>query len=277
MPGQSAKLRAALAELGAREDTLTPSEQASLDRDGFVVLHGILSPETVGRMRSRLDELAVREGDEAGSDYMQEKGSVRVGDLINKDALFDVCFTHPRVLAAVASVIEGDFRLAANTARGSLPGSGFQMLHADWDRGDRTPPALNYVANSIWALDAFTADNGATRVVPGSHRWRTVPQRDFPSGRHPDEIPVVMPAGSVAVTNAYLWHGGGENAGPGVRRALHAFFKHVEERRDSHQLYLAPATYDRLGEAAKTVLDAAYLPSAPNWGPRARRAGMQPA
>jgi ectoine hydroxylase-related dioxygenase (phytanoyl-CoA dioxygenase family) len=276
MPGQSAKLSAALAELGVRDDTLTPEERSHLDRDGFVVLHGILSPEVVEHMCRRLDELAVLEGEESGADYMQEKGTVRVGDLVNKDPLFEVCFTHPRVLAAVARVIDGDFRLAATTARGSLPGAGFQMLHADWDRGDRTPPAQNYVANSIWALDAFTGENGATRVVPGSHRWRNVPQRDCPSGRHPDEIPVVMPAGSVAVTNAYLWHGGGENRGTGLRRALHSFFKHIEERRDSHQLYLDPATYARLGEPAKAVLDASYLPSAPNWMAVNARRRLQP-
>jgi ectoine hydroxylase-related dioxygenase (phytanoyl-CoA dioxygenase family) len=74
-----------------------------------------------------------------------------------------------------------------------------------------------------------------------------------------------MPAGSVMVMNAYCWHGGGENRTGALRRALHSFFMHVEQRRDHDQMYLSPETYARLDEPTKAVLDADSLSSAPSW------------
>ncbi len=67
----------------------------------------------------------------------------------------------------------------------------------------------------IWALDDFTADNGATVVAPGSHLW--------PAGRRPQPqelVPVVMPAGSVVVYSGRLWHSAGQNRAQTTRRAL---------------------------------------------------------
>lgn len=59
----------------------------------------------------------------------------------------------------------------------------------------------------MWAVTDFTAANGATRVVPGSHREprSPVPFEDLPS------IPAEMPRGSVLVWHGSLWHGGGAN------------------------------------------------------------------
>jgi ectoine hydroxylase-related dioxygenase (phytanoyl-CoA dioxygenase family) len=64
----------------------------------------------------------------------------------------------------------------------------------------------------MWALDDFTAANGATRVVPGSHRWTDRRPVD------PDEtVTVTMPAGSVLFILGTLWHGGGANHTDGTR------------------------------------------------------------
>jgi ectoine hydroxylase-related dioxygenase (phytanoyl-CoA dioxygenase family) len=72
-------------------------------------------------------------------------------------------------------------------------------------------PHPEVVMNSMWALDDFTEENGATRFVPGSHRWG----RGGTADRQPtDDDPVVravMPAGSVAFYVGTIWHGGGAN------------------------------------------------------------------
>jgi ectoine hydroxylase-related dioxygenase (phytanoyl-CoA dioxygenase family) len=66
------------------------------------------------------------------------------------------------------------------------------------------------MVTSMWALDDFTAANGGTRFVPGSHTWATTPfSRDRPRDAH--EVSLEMPAGSVMVFHGSLWHGGGAN------------------------------------------------------------------
>src|ERR1700677_4349422 len=97
----------ALHELGVRPDTLTPSDRASLDRDGYMIVPNVLPPAQAAAMAARLDTLAAAEGESAGKDFHTEKGATRLGTLINKDPMFDTCFLHPRGLAAVNYLMKG--------------------------------------------------------------------------------------------------------------------------------------------------------------------------
>lgn len=244
----------ALAELGVTERTLDAASKEQLDRDGFVPLFGVLTDEQVTRIRARLAELMAAEGDRAGLEVHQETGTDRLADLVNKASVFEVCFTDPRVLACVAHVL-GDFKLSSLNSRAALPGQGRQALHAEG-----APVGLGpyQVCNSIWLLDDFTEDNGATRVVPGSHR-RTVSVRDMmpdPADAHPDEVKLIAPAGTVVVFNSHLWHGGTLNRTGSQRRAVHSYFT---RRGNAQQLdqrkYVRPETLARLSPAARFILD----------------------
>jgi ectoine hydroxylase-related dioxygenase (phytanoyl-CoA dioxygenase family) len=244
----------ALAELGVTERTLDAASKEQLDRDGFVPLFGVLSDEQVTTMRARLAELMAAEGDRAGLEVHQEAGTDRLADLVNKDPVFEVCFTDPRVLACVAYVL-GDFKLSSLNSRAALPGQGRQALHAE---GAPVGHGPYQVCNSIWLLDDFTADNGSTRVVPGSHR-STVPVREVvpdPAAAHPDEVKLIAPAGTVVVFNSHLWHGGTLNRTGRQRRAAHAYFT---RRGNAQQLdqrkFVRPETLARLGPAARFILD----------------------
>src|SRR5438309_417366 len=75
-------------------------------------------------------------------------------------------------------------------------------------------------------LDAFTEDNGATRVVPGSHRLGLRPAHvmDRTEDEHPDEIMLLGEAGTVFILNSHLWHSGTTNTTARPRRALHSYF-----------------------------------------------------
>ncbi len=139
------------------------------------------------RSTKRLAELTAAEGDRAGLEVHQERGTDRLADLVNKDPRFEVCFSHPRVLAAMQHVL-GEFRLSSLNSRAALPGEGHQGLHADF--GHPVQPGEYEVCNSIWLLDDFTPSNGATRVVPGSHRRGTMPGDEMPNpgADHPDQI-----------------------------------------------------------------------------------------
>src|SRR5690348_11596664 len=183
----------ALRDLGVTDDVLTPAEKDQLDRDGYLPLEGILSAEEVSAINKRLGELTAAEGDRAGLEVHQEKGTDRLADLVNKDPMFEVCFTHPRVLAAVAHVLKGEFKLSSLNSRAALPGEGLQHLHADWE--GTVAPGDFYVCNSIWLLDDFTEENGATRAVPGSHNGGKMPRDEMDDlGRpHPREVQLLAP------------------------------------------------------------------------------------
>jgi ectoine hydroxylase-related dioxygenase (phytanoyl-CoA dioxygenase family) len=174
---------------------------------------------------------------------------------VNKDPVFEICFTEPRVLACVAHVL-GEFKLSSLNFRAALPGQGLQALHVEG--GPVTDPARYQVCNSIWLLDDFTAGNGATRVVPGSHRFGKTPGDVMTDvrGAHPQEVLLRAPAGTVVVFNSHLWHGVTLNRSPSPRRAAHSYFT---RRGNAQQLdqkkYIRPQTLDRLSPAARFVLD----------------------
>ena len=89
----------------------------------------------------------------------------------------------------------------------------------------------------MWLLDDFTPENGATRVVPGSHRWGRRPQDVLadPMAPHPDEVLVLGRAGSIAVMNAHTWHGGTANRTAAPRLAMHAFYCRRDKPQQQYQ------------------------------------------
>ena len=244
----------ALRDLGVSAGQLTGTDRARLDEDGFLPLPGILDAERLEVIRRRLAELSATEGQQAGTEVHQEEGTDRLADLVNKDPVFDVCFTHPKVLAAMAHVL-GDFTLSSLNARAALPGHGQQRLHADW--GEAVSPGNYRVCNSIWLIDDFTEHNGATRVVPGSHRSAQLPREVMadPTGPHPSEVKILGRAGTVVIFNSHLWHGGTVNVTGQPRRALHSYFcrRGLKQQLDQ-RAYMRPETLARLSPAARYVL-----------------------
>ena len=82
-----------------------------------------------------------------------------------------------------------------------------QPLHADDQTIPLPRPHVPIIANSMWAINDFTEDNGATRIIPGSHLRPDAPAL----GCTEPSIPAVMKRGSVMIYNGSLWHGGGAN------------------------------------------------------------------
>jgi hypothetical protein len=110
-----------LENLGVRPDTLTQQEKDQVDHEGFLPLSGILTLDQLGGLRDQVDELLQAEGDQAGTEFRQEAGTERLSDLVNKGAVFDICFTHPRVLAGIAQVLGPDFKLSSLNYRRLCP------------------------------------------------------------------------------------------------------------------------------------------------------------
>ena len=256
MPTDAAmNMATALAELGITEGSIDADVAGRLDRDGYAPLTGVLSDGQVTAMRARLAELLAAEGDQAGLEVHQEAGTDRLADLVNKDPMFEVCFTQPRVLACIAHVL-GAFKLSSLNFRAALPGRGHQALHTDWGRP--VPPGEYQVCNSIWLLDDFTADNGATRVVPGSHRAGVVPRDAMPdpAATHPGQVQLIGVAGTVVIFNSHLWHGGTRNRTGRPRRALHSYFtRRGNPQQLDQKKHIRPETLARLSPPQRFILD----------------------
>ena len=98
-------IKDALQSLGVRDDTLSGEEKHRLGEDGYLILSNMLSDAQLQALADRLDELLEEEGDKAGIEVHQEEGTARLANLVNKGAMFEICFTHPRLLAAMAHML----------------------------------------------------------------------------------------------------------------------------------------------------------------------------
>jgi len=244
---------------------LSQNELETLERDGFLNLGQLLNSEQVKEVNDKIDELLANEGDKAGSELFDSKyirhptedGVDRLADLVNKGQVFDQFYMHPKVLATIEAVIGKAFKLSSLNYRAAKPGKGLQKLHVDW--GNSVADGEYKVCNTIWLLDDFVANNGATRIVPGTHKIDILPNEalEKPLEKHPDEILILAPAGSVVVFNSHVWHGGTTNHTQKDRRSIHSYFCARElPQQVNQQRYITAETKERIGEKGAFVLDA---------------------
>jgi ectoine hydroxylase-related dioxygenase (phytanoyl-CoA dioxygenase family) len=107
-------------------------------------------------------------------------------------------------------------------------------------------------------LDDFTEYNGATRVIPGTHRSGKIPSETLKDVKapHPDQVLTIAPAGTVVVFNSHLWHGGTLNRTQNTRCALHSYFcRRYQPQQTNQSRYLSPKTISRLTDVEKFILD----------------------
>ncbi len=246
---------AALREFGVTKSTLSDDEKAMLDRDGFLPLPGVMTEVQLEALRGRVDGLLAEEGKAAGTEFRKEEGTDRLANLVDKGPDFEVCFMHPRVMAAIHHVLPGEIHMLSLHGRAALPGHGLQKLHDD--AGQRPDEIGFRICNSIWLLDDFTEENGATRVVPGSHRFPVGPESlEDQMATHPEQKLLTGKAGTVVVFNSHTWHGGTVNRHDRPRRALHsAFTRRKLPQQESLKDYVSAETAARLSAAALYIVD----------------------
>ncbi len=194
--------------------SVVDADVAALEREGYVVLENLLSPEECGRIRAAITPLLGK----TGRNTFEGARTQRVYSVLNKTRACDRLVDHPRVLALLDRLFLPNYLLSQLQVINIAPREAAQILHADdWIYPIPRPrPPLG--AATIWAIDAFTDDNGATVIVPGSHRWdadRTPFDADA-------RIDVVMPPGSCVFFIGTLWHGGGANRSDRDRLAITA-------------------------------------------------------
>jgi ectoine hydroxylase-related dioxygenase (phytanoyl-CoA dioxygenase family) len=235
---------------------MTSEQSQELDELGYVQLPGFMAPSLLNRLRTRVEELFEEEGENAGCEFRQEPGSRRLANLVAKGEAFEEIVSMPEILAYIEVVLGPRLKLSSLNARSANPHSdSLQPLHADM--GAIADERGYWVCNTVWMLDDFTLDNGALRIVPGSHRWRKLPQDELPDLKAtcPGERLVTGTAGTVVVMNAHCWHGGTANRTDAPRRALHGFYCRHDKPQQQYQKKLIPAeTQAKFTGAVRLVL-----------------------
>lgn len=205
--------------------------KADLDVHGYCLIANALSPDQVKALRERSNEQMDAE-EEAGIGLRLETGARASSNLLNKGRIFVDVVTHDLVDEIVEHVVGEGFQLGNLSVIQTVPGSREQGLHFDQDRvGFHSPISL--LVNCVFMLDDFTHENGATRVVPGSHLWSVEQIEEIHSGPFTREInPEIEkrlidaegPAGTCVVLDGRLIHAGGANTTERTRIGLFAYY-----------------------------------------------------
>ena len=208
-----------------------------LARDGCAVIER-LAPEDV--MRSAQGELAPWiEATPAGRDDFAGRRTRRTGGLVARSPTCRALIQHPLVLAVTKQLLSGatSFQLHLTQVIAIGPGEPGQPIHRDQWAFDFFPFPTGYEVqcNTIWAMSDFTAENGATRVIPGSHRYEDKLQLE-----HEDCEAAEMPAGSVFVYTGAVYHGGGANRSQTTRYGLNLTYARSWLRQEENQYLSVP-------------------------------------
>ena len=184
--------------------------------DGYLIAPGLLDPDTLDRLSSELDPHFRAASFGSGMFYGAE--TKRFGAVLKRSHAARDLVMHPTVLRVAERAIGAwcqCLQLNLTQAIEIHPGAPVQAPHRDQDMWAGPKGAMQYMVNVMWALDDFTADNGATRLWPKSHLGP-------PDEMLPDDlaIPAVMPRGSALFFLGSTLHSGGANRSAKPRRGL---------------------------------------------------------
>ena len=193
------------------------------DTEGFCVVPELLDEAQLERQRQALAPWV--DAGPMGRNVFEGTRTHRIYAMLAKDPVFAELVAHPVSLAWAEHFLGQSCLLSACLAIHLQPGESAQPWHTDDGHTSLTPPHDLLGVSTFWALDDTTVENGATEVLPGSHRWSetefpgVLRDQDFATGAdvagdpgsHPDAVKVIMPAGSLMIARGDLWHRGGAN------------------------------------------------------------------
>lgn len=190
----------------------SPLEQ--LQTDGYVVLPDVLSVGELDRIRSEMAPLLASAP--FGRNDFEGLRSQRVYALLAKAPSTAVLATHPDLAALLEHFLQPHYLLSAHIAINVHPGETAQTLHPDDGYCSMPRPRKHVGMSLVWAIDDFTAANGATQIVSGSHLWG----EEAPDEQHSQISTIEMSAGSVVVFLGTTYHRGGANVGETTRLGI---------------------------------------------------------
>lgn len=193
----------------------TEAALTRLEADGYVVLPDAVDADVVARIRSELSPYLASAP--FGRNDFEGFRTQRLYALFTKAPSTAALVAHPAVLALVDHYLAQPCLLSANIAINVHPGETAQDLHPDDGYCGVPRPRQPYGVSAIWAIDDFTATNGAIEVLPGSHRFGSGPAA---AADDPRIRSIEMRSGSVLVFLGTTYHRGGTNRSDGIRLAI---------------------------------------------------------
>jgi len=178
-----------------------------IEEDGYTIVEDAIEPDLVDELAASLAAMEQAYEVVPARNAFEGERTLRIYNLLAFDPVWQRVPVHEHVLPVVEGVLDPGCLISSLSSITILPGETAQPIHADDQLIPIPKPHVPTVCNSMWALTDFTEANGATRLVPGSHRWDHDP--DFVTV--PDSIAAEMSRGSVLVWHGSLWHGGGAN------------------------------------------------------------------
>jgi ectoine hydroxylase-related dioxygenase (phytanoyl-CoA dioxygenase family) len=194
--------------------------QEAFERDGYVVLPDIIPRQDVLALTEALLRVEAEHGFGYARTSFEGTNTVRINNLLVYDPLFWQVPLQPQVLGLAERLLDVELLLSSLCSLTLGPGQEAQPLHEDTQQLPLPRPRPPVAVNAIWALSDFTAENGATHIVPGSHRAPSPP----PYGAEVETVQATMKAGSVMLFDSALWHKGGANTTESRRYALSCYY-----------------------------------------------------
>ena len=189
---------------------------AAVERDGYVIIENLISEEMAAEIKA---DLIPRFVHDSGRNTFEGFKTQRLYAFFEKSLICNPLVEHPLILGMLDRLFQPNYLLSQLQAINILPGEEQQPLHHDDLFYPLPRPRKAIGAATIWAIDPFTEDNGATVVIPGSHLWGD----RVPTEEEKKQLtPVVMPAGSVVFFLGTLWHSGGANRSDAARLCVTA-------------------------------------------------------
>lgn len=220
-----------------RECDLAPILEA-LRRDGAVVLADWAAPDLIDRVAEELRPYFDSEGKRFESDFNGYK-TLRISGILARSRTSAHLIAEPRLLEILDAVLLPHcetYRIGSTTGIEILPGEDAQVLHTDDSIYPMRMPGLQWQVSTNWALDDFTIENGATRMIPGSHSW---PMWRLPEAKD-DVVQAVMTKGSLLIYMGSLFHGGGANKSNKPRMGLVNTYSLGWLRQEENQYLMVP-------------------------------------
>lgn len=237
---------------GERRSAEIDADFDVLMEQGYVIIENLIPREVCEEIKAAGLSLLGK----TGRNPFEGHKTQRVYNVLSKTRQTDLLATHPRILGLMDKFFEPGFLLSQSQIINIKPIEAPQTLHTD-DAFYKLPrPRQPLGAATVWAIDEFTETNGATVVIPGSHKWD-----DARVGKPDEAIPAVMSQGSVIFFLGTTWHGGGQNRSENSRFAItHQYCEAYMRQQENYLLELSKETVRALSPELQSLVGYSIYP-----------------
>lgn len=225
---------------------------------GYVILPEVLTRRQCNGLRDALEPF--NDGTYPGRNDFEGLHSERVYQLLTRSPLFADLLTHPTALGALDQVLTRGYLISAYLSILVHPGETAQDLHFDDGFVRQRRPRPSNMVSIIWAVDDFTKNNGATEILPGSHRWNEA-EANAVQAEDDRVVQATMPAGSALVMDGLLIHRGGANTSSADRLAITPqYCEPWARQQENHILATPPELSAQLPQRVRELMGFSIYP-----------------